>query len=109
VDLPYGQTNNKWYVCIDFKKMWIEFLKIYSEIVIMFSRQLRNTEIWLSKRLPAIIPSNLRWPSNFGKILRVLANIWKLLNMGATKLRHVHVAIKIDVLKIRLTTKRIFR
>jgi hypothetical protein len=25
VDLPYGQTSNKWDICIDLKKMWIEF------------------------------------------------------------------------------------
>ena len=24
VDLPYGQTSNKWDICIDLKKMWEE-------------------------------------------------------------------------------------
>ena len=31
VDLPYGQTGNKWDICIDLKKMWIELKKICSE------------------------------------------------------------------------------
>ncbi len=31
VDLPYGQTVNKWDICIDLKKMWIELNKICSE------------------------------------------------------------------------------
>ena len=31
VDLPYGQTDNKWDICIDLKKMWIELKKICSE------------------------------------------------------------------------------
>ena len=28
VDLPYGQTANKWDICIDLKQMWIELKKI---------------------------------------------------------------------------------
>ena len=28
VDLPYGQTANKWDVCIDLNKMWVELKKI---------------------------------------------------------------------------------
>ena len=31
VDLPYGQTINKWDICIDLKKMWIDLKKICSE------------------------------------------------------------------------------
>ena len=31
VDLPYGQTANKWDVCIDLNKMWVELKKICKE------------------------------------------------------------------------------
>jgi site-specific DNA-methyltransferase (adenine-specific) len=43
VDLPYGQTDNKWDICIDLKKMWIDLKKYVLKIVIMFSRQQLNT------------------------------------------------------------------
>ena len=54
VDLPYGQTANKWDVCIDLNKMWIELKKICKKSctyiffsAVRFGHQLINsTPLW---------------------------------------------------------------
>ena len=50
VDLPYGQTNNSWDICIDLKQMWIELKKICKDncnyvffTTVKFGNQLINS------------------------------------------------------------------